>query len=174
MSERPSRDVPIVVMGVSGSGKTTIAREMARQWHYVFIEADELHSSIAVEKMASGHPLDDDDRLPWLRRVGERIRDERVLGHRTVTACSALRRLYRDVLRDYAPDVFFAELDGPIDVVRERMEAREHFMPMSLLESQYATLEPLEPDESGIIVDLSHERDQIVREIVDALKAPTT
>jgi gluconokinase len=157
-------------MGVSGSGKTTIAKELAARRHYVFIEADDLHSSSAIEKMASGHPLDDEDRLPWLRLVGERIRDEEQMGRCTVTACSALKRAYRDVLREFAPDAFFVLLDGPIDVVRRRMNARHHlFMPSSLLESQYATLEPLTPDESGITVDLSVGPVIIEREIDFAL-----
>ncbi len=157
-------------MGVSGSGKTTVAQELAAAWHYVFIEADDLHSASAIEKMASGHPLNDDDRLPWLQRVGERIRDERERGRLSVTACSALKRAYRDVVRDYAPDAFFVQLDGPIETVRARMEAREHFMPTSLLESQYNALEPLQADESGVIVDLSLGSGHIVREIMAALE----
>jgi gluconokinase len=157
-------------MGVSGSGKTTVAKELAIRWHYVFIEADDLHGVKEVEKMASGHPLNDDDRLPWLRRVGERIRDEEETGHRTVAACSALKRAYRDVVRIYAPDAFFVLLKGPIGVVRERVEKRrDSLMPASLLESQYRTLEELEPDESGITVDLSSGRENIEREIAISL-----
>jgi gluconokinase len=157
-------------MGVSGSGKTTVAKEIGSRWHYVFIEADDLHGASEIEKMASGHPLNDDDRLPWLRRVGERMRSEEELGHRTVTACSALKRAYRDVLREYEPDAFFVLLDGPIGEVRERMETRRRsFMPVSLLESQYATLEPLQPDEAGMTVDPSSGPDSIVREIAAAL-----
>jgi gluconokinase len=170
VSEKRSSDVSVVVMGVSGSGKTTIAMELATWWRCVFIEADDLHSASDIETMASGHPLDDDDRLPWLRRVGERIQAERELGHCTATACSALKRVYRDVVREYDPDTFFVLLDGSIDVVRERMNTRNHlFMPASLLESQYATLEPLQPDESGITVDLSSGPERIVREIAAAL-----
>lgn len=157
-------------MGVSGSGKTTIALALATQWRYVFIEADDLHSAKEIEKMASGHPLNDDDRLPWLRRVGERIQIEEEQGHCPVTACSALKRAYRDILREYDPNAFFVLLDGSIDEVRERLKTRRHsFMPASLLESQYATLEPLEPDESGLTVDLSLGPERIVREISTAL-----
>jgi gluconokinase len=157
-------------MGVSGSGKTTIAKEWAARRRYVFIEADSLHSASEIEKMASGHPLNDGDRLPWLRRVGELIQVEEELGHCTVTACSALKRAYRDVLREYDPDTFFVLLDGSIDLVRERMNTRIHsFMPASLLESQYATLEPLQPDESGITIDVSSGPESIVREIATAL-----
>lgn len=172
MSKPRSSGVAVVVMGVSGSGKTTIARELAARWHEVFIEADDLHSVEEIDKMASGHPLTDDDRLPWLRRVGARIKVEVDLGHSPVTACSALRRRYRDVLREYDPDVYFVLLSGPIDVVRERLNARQHpFMPTSLLESQYATLEPLQPDEAGITLDLSWDCDQIVRAVAAALEA---
>jgi gluconokinase len=158
-------------MGVSGSGKTTIAKALAKRWSYVFIESDDLHSADAIEKMASGHPLDDEDRLPWLRRVGERIRDEEMLGRRSITACSALKRAYRDLLREYAPDAFFVWLDGPEEVVRARVETRRHsFMAPTLLESQYETLEPLEADESGIGVDLLWSTHDIARAISDALE----
>jgi gluconokinase len=157
-------------MGVSGSGKSHVAKEVAKEWRYVYIEADDLHSASAIEKMSSGHPLDDDDRLPWLRRVGERMREEKELGRASVTACSALKRAYRDVLREYAPDAFFVLLEGPIEAVRPHVETRRHsFMPASLLETQYEALEPLEPDESGITVDLSSKPKRIAREIATAL-----
>ncbi|HWD97244.1 MAG TPA: gluconokinase [Acidimicrobiales bacterium] len=171
MSGPNSSAIPIVVMGVSGSGKTHIGKDIARRWRYVFIEADDLHSARAIEKMASGHPLGDDDRLPWLRRVGERIREEVELGRPNVTACSALKRAYRDLLREYAPDAFFLLLDGPIEVVRPHVETRQHsFMPASLLESQYETLETLESDESGIAVDLSLKPKVIARTLAAALE----
>jgi gluconokinase len=171
VSEPRSRNVAVVVMGVSGSGKTTVARELAEHWHDVFIEADDLHSASEINKMASGHPLDDDDRLPWLRRVGERIHIEEELGHRPVTACSALKRGYRDIVREYDPDTFFVLLNGSIEFVRARLMTRRHpFMPASLLESQFATLEPLQPDESGITVDLASGHERIVEEIAAALE----
>jgi gluconokinase len=157
-------------MGVSGSGKTRIAKAIAKQWGYVYIEADDLHSAQEIEKMASGRPLDDEDRLPWLRRVGERIREEESIGRRTVTACSALKRAYRDILREYAPDAFFVMLERPFDVVEARVESRQHsFMPASLLKSQYETLEPLEADESGIRINLSSS-DDVIRAIRRAVK----
>jgi gluconokinase len=146
-----------------------VAKELAARWSCIFIESDDLHSASEIEKMASGHPLDDEDRLPWLQRVGERIRDEQQRGRCSVTSCSALKRAYRDILREFASDSFFVMLEGPIDVVRARMETRHHFMPVSLLESQYESLEKLEPDESGISIDLTAELATIVREITTAL-----
>jgi gluconokinase len=153
----------IIVMGVSGSGKTTVGRAMAKRWGDVFIESDELHTASDIHKMASGVPLNDKDRWPWLRAIGEQLRDEAAADHRTVTACSALKREYRDLLRGYVPAAFFVELDGPLDVVRERVLTRHHeFMSPSLLESQYATLEPLEVDELGLRVDASLPVEEIV------------
>lgn len=163
--------VSIVVMGVAGSGKSTIAKELAARHGYDMLDADELHSAAEILKMATGHPLSDDDRLPWLQRVGERIHDEIDAGRSSVTACSALRRTYRDVLRHDAPGLFFVWLDGPIDVVRERMLARhDHFMPATLLESQYATLEPLAPDELGVRIDLTNEPTALIDEVERALQ----
>lgn len=170
MSSPPAADVPIIVMGVSGSGKTRVAKALAKRWRSVYIEADDLHSAEEIAKMASGRPLDDEDRLPWLHRVGARIREEESIGRRTVSACSALKRAYRDVLREYAPNAFFVMLDRPLDVVQARVESRHHsFMPASLLKSQYETLEPLEPDESGTRIDLLSTHD-VIRAIESALK----
>lgn len=162
----------VIVMGVSGSGKTTVGRAMAERWGDEFIESDKLHSASDIHKMASGTPLDDDDRLPWLHAIGGKLRDEAAADRRTVTACSALKRENRNVLREYAPGAFFVELDGPLDVVRERVLSRHHeFMPPSLLESQYATLEPLEPDELGLRVDVTLHVDEIVDLVEHALAA---
>lgn len=168
------RRASLVIAGVSASGKTTVAREFARRFGRVYLEGDELHSAREIHKMASGHALDDGDRVPWLERVGARIRDEEAEGHAVVTACSALKRSYRDLLRRYAPDSFFAMLEGPIEVVRARMEARsDHFMPPSLLDSQYATLEPLQADEAGVSIDLTLRLEDIVTTIADALDRST-
>jgi gluconokinase len=162
----------VVVMGVSGSGKTTVARAMAERWGDVFIEADKFHTASDIHKMASGVPLDDDDRWPWLRAIGEQLRDEAAANRRTVTACSALKREYRDLLREYAPTAFFVELDGPLDVVRERVLSRHHeFMPPSLLESQFVTLEPLEVDERGLRIAVTLPVEEIVDLVELALVA---
>jgi gluconokinase len=160
----------VVVMGVSGSGKTAVGRTMAERWGDEFIEADELHSSNAIEKMASGIPLDDNDRLPWLRAIGAQLRRQAAADHGTVAACSALKRDYRDVLREYVPTTFFVELDGPLDVVRERVLSRHHeFMSPLLLASQYATLEPLGPDELGLRVDVTLSVEEVVAVVERAL-----
>src|ERR1700739_4445743 len=122
-------------MGVSGSGKTTVARRMAERWGDHYLESDDLHSVSDIEKMSKGIPLDDEDRLPWLHKIGELLRLDADLGVSTVTACSALKRSYRDILRSYVPTAFFVDLDGPIDLIRSRMMSRHHdFMPPSLLE----------------------------------------
>jgi gluconokinase len=162
----------IIVMGVAGSGKTVVARAMAERWGDVFIEADDLHSASNVQKLSSGIPLDDHDRLPWLRAVGERIRSEVSQNRRTVTSCSSLKRAYRDLLREYAPEAYFVELDAPIDVARARVTNRRNsFMSASLLDSQFATLEPLASDERGLRVDATVSIDEIVDVVERALSA---
>ncbi|HEV3186634.1 MAG TPA: gluconokinase [Acidimicrobiales bacterium] len=165
-------DRSIVVMGVAGSGKTTIARALATRLNFAFIDADWLHSAQNVEKMAAGQPLSDDDRYPWLHAVGERMKNE-TLSHRgTVTACSALKRAYRDVLRLYAPDAFFVALDGSLEVIRSRIDARPaEIAGEALLASQFATLEPLQPDERGMHVDVQFSPDVIANDVL-AVVAP--
>jgi gluconokinase len=145
----------VVVMGVSGCGKTTVAREIALATGMVFAEADEFHSEANVAKMRAGNALDDFDRRPWLESLAAWMKAEDHRGRSTFVACSALRRAYRDVLRAGPPALDFVHLDGPVEVLHERMAAREgHYMPVSLLGSQLDTLEPLQPDESGIVLDL--------------------
>lgn len=162
----------VIVMGVSGSGKTSVGRAMATRWGDEFIESDELHSASDIHKMSAGTPLDDHDRWPWLRAIGEQLRAAAEANRPTVTACSALKRDYRDLLREYAPLAFFVELDGPIDVIRERVLSRHHeFMPPSLLESQYAALEPLSTDEFGMRVDVTNSVEEIVGLVESALVA---
>ncbi len=152
----------IVVMGVSGVGKSHLARRLADSLGYDFIESDTLHSAEDVALMSSGVALTDKERLPWLRLVGEAMLQSARDHRGSVTACSALKRSYRDLLREYVPDAFFIFLDASPSVIRARMQARQHsFMPVSLLESQLATLEPLDPDERGVRVDADGTRDEI-------------
>lgn len=156
-------------MGVSGAGKTTTAMALASRLGAVFLDADDLHPAANVAKMAAGVALDDDDRAPWLRAVGEAV-----AGHEhVVVACSALKRRYRDLLRDTAPDLIFVLLVPSDDELARRLAAREgHFMPVSLLRSQLATLEPLGPDEAGVTVDVSSAGvDAVITVVVDGLGA---
>ncbi|TDN91725.1 gluconokinase [Microbacterium sp. BK668] len=155
----------LVVMGVSGSGKSTVAALVAERAGATFIDADDLHPRSNVDKMAAGIPLTDEDRMPWLREVGDVI--ARHAGERVVVACSALKRAYRDAIRERAGRVLFAQLDGARDLLAERMGGRgHHFMPLTLLDSQLATLEPLEDDEHGLRVDIARSPDAIADAIL--------
>ena len=139
----------VVVMGVSGAGKSTIARALAEQLGWDFAEGDELHPPANVAKMAAGEPLSDADREPWLERVARWIDGEIAAGRHGVVTCSALKRSYRELLR--RPEVLFAYLEVPRDELERRLAGRRgHYMPASLLESQLATLEPPSNDESAL------------------------
>ena len=143
----------IVVMGVSGSGKTSAARELTRQLGWEYIEGDDLHPEANVAKMAAGQPLDDEDRWPWLRRIAEVIGEREAAGTSLVLTCSALKRSYRDLLRDGHPSVWFAHMQVSQQVLADRLAQRQgHYMPPSLLDSQLATLEPLAEDEPGDVI----------------------
>lgn len=145
--------VSLVVMGVSGVGKSTVALALAAATGWPFAEGDDLHPKSNRTKMTAGDPLDDVDRWPWLRRVAAWIGEQETAGRSVVVTCSALRRAYRDLLRDGHPSVHFLHLIAPHDLVATRLTAREdHFMPPSLLASQLDTLEPLERDEPGTTV----------------------
>ena len=154
----------IIVMGVSGSGKSTIGALLARDLGVPFTDADDLHPMANIEKMASGVPLDDDDRQPWLEVVGTTLAEAGDRGTGLVIACSALKRRYRDTILSSAPQTRFVHLHGSREVLAARTEGRTgHFMPTSLLDSQLATLEALAPDEPGFVVDI----DRPVAEIID-------
>ena len=156
---------PIVIMGVQGSGKTTVGELLARRLGVPFLDADSLHSTKDKEWMASGHALSDQQRLPWLREVGERLGLGADAG--IVVACSALKRSYRDLLREQAPAMLTVLVSGDPDVIRTRLAAREHaYMPASLLPSQLADLEPPQEDERGLAVDLATSPGQIVERVV--------
>lgn len=157
---------PIVVMGVSGVGKTTVGIELARRLGIDFIDADDLHSAENIAKMSAGVPLVDDDRWPWLDRVGAVLAGD----PSSVVACSALRRVYRDRLRTVAPHTLFVHLAAAPERVALQAEAREdHFMPPALLRSQIATLEPLQGDESGLTVVVDAAPEELVDRIVGFL-----
>ncbi|WP_436757791.1 gluconokinase [Streptosporangium sp. V21-05] len=158
----------LVVMGVTGSGKTTVGAALSERLRLPFADADDFHSEASIAKMSDGIPLDDEDRLPWLRAIGAWLAEHAATGG--VASCSALKRNYRDILREAAPTVTFVHLHGDMDAVRRRVADRSgHFMPASLVESQYKTLEPLESDEQGIVLDFA----KPVDELVDAYLAAT-
>ena len=159
----------VVVMGVTGSGKTTAGEALGARLGLRYSDADGFHPQANVDKMHAGHPLTDDDRWPWLDAVGSWLAD--YTGTGAIVSCSALRRVYRDRLRTKAPTAVCWHLAGPREVVRQRMEARrDHFMPASLLDSQYATLEPLQPDERGMTADLDQSVQALVDEFVSWLR----
>ncbi|SHJ04765.1 gluconokinase [Wenxinia saemankumensis] len=159
---------PIVVMGVSGSGKSLIGRQLADRLGAPFVDGDDLHPRSNVEKMAAGHPLTDEDRWPWLAHVGARLAAPQPPA---VIACSALKRIYRDhIARHAGREVAFVLLDGPRDVLRKRVGLREgHFMPPELLDSQLATLERPASDERAVTVDVTPPPAEIVERIIGAL-----
>ena len=168
MDATPRPGTSIVVMGVSGSGKTTVAVELARRLGWTFAEGDDLHPEANVAKMRAGIPLTDDDRWPWLRAVAAWIDEQEAGGTPCVVTCSALKRVYRDLLREENPSVWFAHVNVPEEVLVERLRERKgHFMPSSLLTSQLQTLEPLAEEEPGHAVP----GDGSATETVDGLLA---
>ena len=162
------RPMIVVVMGVSGSGKSAVGRRLAARLDWPFIEGDDLHPSANIEKMRTAVPLSDNDRAPWLQAVRERAVAQARRSGGVVVACSALRRVYRDVLRADPTAVWFACLIAPEDVLRDRADDRRHaFMPASLLASQLATFEPLDDDEAGE----TFQADQPLEAVVDEVEA---
>jgi gluconokinase len=155
---------PIVVMGVSGSGKSTVGAALAQRLGVPFADADDFHPPSNIAKMTAGHPLNDDDRRPWLESIGVWLA-EHVDGG--VMSCSALKHAYRDQLRERCPSVEFLHLAGTPEVIGRRQASRPgHFMPASLLASQFETLEPLAADEHGVAIDVDQDIDSIVQEYV--------
>ena len=157
----------LVVMGVSGSGKSTVGAALAQRLRVPFADADDFHPQANIDKMSAGIPLDDQDRGPWLDAIGRWLADH---PDGAVVSCSALKRSYRDRLRHCAHRVEFLHLAGTPEVLARRMAGRPgHFMPASLLSSQLATLEPLAPDEHGITIDIDQSVDDVVQQYVDHL-----
>jgi carbohydrate kinase (thermoresistant glucokinase family) len=170
-------DTILVVMGVSGSGKTTVAAMLAGALGVEFREGDDFHPRHNIEKMKSGTPLADEDRWPWLRAIAAQIDAWRHEGKPGIVTCSALKRAYRAILVGQPPDVRrevrLVYLRGSHELIRERMAARHgHFMPVGLLDSQFATLEEPGPDERPIVVDIGGRPGEIVVEIIRRLDVP--
>jgi carbohydrate kinase (thermoresistant glucokinase family) len=167
----PSNNVSaIVVMGVSGSGKSTIASMLAQRLHWVYEDADWFHPKSNIEKMHHGEPLNDEDRWPWLRAIAEWIDATRSAGGHGVVACSALKRAYRDILIGNRREVRLVFLKGDRDLIARRIAARaDHFMPSTLLESQFAALQEPQADERPIVVTIVPHPREIVEAIVSEL-----
>jgi len=166
-----TRPVIAVVMGVSGSGKTTVSALLAAALGCQFQEGDDLHPAANVEKMHNGTPLTDADRLPWLHKIAEEIDSWRARGESGVLTCSALKRFYRDIIIGDRLDVTLVYLKGSYDLIRRRMTARhEHFMPVALLDSQFATLQEPAPDEHPVTIDAGGRPAAIAAAIVHQLE----
>jgi gluconokinase len=160
----------VVVMGVAGTGKTTIGPLLAARLGVPYAEGDDFHPLANITKMSAGIPLDDDDRRPWLDAIGAWAHGRAGLGG--VVSCSALKRSYRDQLRTTAPELVFVHLAGDREVIEDRMSHRQrHFMPATLLDSQFAMLQPLQADEAGVVVDVSGSPEEITARAVSALRA---
>ncbi|MFE0791146.1 gluconate kinase [Streptomyces sp. alain-838] len=159
----------VVVMGVAGTGKTTIGPLLAARLGVPYAEGDDFHPPANIAKMTAGTPLTDEDRWPWLDAIGGWAHGRAGLGG--VVSSSALKRSYRDRLRAAAPGVVFVHLTGSRELIEDRMSQRQgHFMPTALLDSQFATLQPLEPDEAGVAVDVAGTPEEITERAVHALE----
>ncbi len=170
MSKPDANPVTIVVMGVSGSGKSTILRALEERLGWPAAEGDEFHPAANIEKMRSGHALSDEDRWPWLDAIGDWIGEREAVGGNGLVACSALKRAYRDRLRAGHPSVWFALLTLPAQLIAERVAHRVHeYMPASLLGSQLQALEPLEADEPGATVVETGPPQRVVDELLAQL-----
>ncbi len=162
-------DVIVLVMGVAGSGKSTVGAMVAGRLGWRFVDADEYHSIESIAKLRAGVPLTDEDRRPWLERLASLVADARGRGESLVLACSALKRSYRDLLLDdRRDDVLLAYLAGDAALIEARMAARRHFMPPASLGAQLATLEPPNEDEHPLVLDIAAPLDLLVEAVVNA------
>lgn len=170
---RPSASTVLVVMGVSGSGKSTVAALLAERLGWIFADGDDFHTPDSIARMQDGHPLDDAARQPWLGRIREWIDARLAAGENAVVACSALKRAYRRALTDDRRAVRIVFLEGSREVIQGRVRARHgHFMPASLLDSQFAALEPPGPEEDPITVGIEDGPDAIVAAVAVRLGIP--
>jgi gluconokinase len=160
----------LIVMGVSGSGKSTIADKLAERLRWSYEDGDKFHPASNVAKMSAGHPLTDEDRWPWLQAIADEVDRVCGTGQHVVIACSALKRAYRDILVHGRDDVRIVYLDGAQELIAGRLTARkDHFMPPGLLDSQFKTLEPPGTDENPVAVSIDAPVDAIVDDIVGKL-----
>ncbi|MEP6840850.1 MAG: gluconokinase [Bradyrhizobium sp.] len=157
-------------MGVSGSGKSTVAEHLAARLGWRYVDGDLFHPAGNVAKMSAGHPLTDEDRWPWLRAIAAEIDRLSTAGNRAVVACSALKRAYRDILVHGRDDVRIVFLEGTQDLIAKRLDARKgHFMPPGLLDSQFRTLEPPQPRERPVTVSIEAPVETIIDDVIRQL-----
>ncbi|MCS0584885.1 gluconokinase [Massilia pinisoli] len=167
IADQPGNGRRWVIMGVCGCGKSTVGAALAQAFGVAFIEGDAYHPAPNVIKMSAGEPLTDDDRAGWLQALAREIGAARARGEGIVVSCSALKRRYRDLLRQADPDLRFAHLQGPRGMIAARMQTRiGHYMPISLLDSQLRDLEPLQPGEAGLTLDTTQPPDALVASII--------
>ena len=153
----------LIVMGVSGCGKTTVSRLLAEHLGWTYIESDEYHSPDDIEKMSSGVPLNDEDRWPWLRRLHDVLLDHSAKNQPVVLACSALKQSYRDLLVSGLDNIFFIYLKGDFELIHQRMRQRQHYMKADMLRSQFDALE--EP-RNATVIDIQNSPEKIVENIL--------
>lgn len=158
----------VIVMGVSGCGKSTVGKQLGETLGLVFKDGDDMHPAANIEKMSAGHALNDADRWPWLEAIGQWMQGQT---EGAIVGCSALKRSYRDRIRTHAPDTVFVHLHGSYELLMERIQNRAgHFMPVSLLQSQFETLEELGEDESGIVLDVAQSPAELTAEAAEYLR----
>lgn len=163
--------IHLVVMGVSGTGKTSLAEALTQEFGLTFAEGDDLHPASNIDKMSAGFPLTDEDRAPWLALIAGWMTEQAQAGNNTVVTCSALKKSYRDTLRSAQGRVIFVHLAGEKAIIADRMQHRAgHFMPASLLDSQFATLEPLSPTEEGIVVDIAGSKQEVAQAAIHGVR----
>lgn len=161
--------IHVVVMGVAGCGKSTVAEAIHERLGYAYAEGDDFHPQANIDKMSAGIPLTDEDRWPWLRIINKWMVAREALGENTVVSSSALKRSYREALSENVP-TFFIHLSGTQELIQQRLNERKgHFMPPALLPSQFAILEPLSPDENGVEVSIEGSVDAMVERALDAV-----
>lgn len=166
--------IHVVVMGVAGCGKSTVAEAIHERLGYVYAEGDDFHPQANIDKMSAGIPLTDEDRWPWLNVINSWMVAREALGENTVVSSSALKRSYREVLAKNVP-TFFIHLNGSHKLIQQRLSERKgHFMPPALLPSQFAILEPLAPEENGVEISIEGSVDEMVDRAIKALNAYAT
>lgn len=159
----------VVIMGVSSCGKSTVGELLAQRTGLPFQDGDDMHPAANIEKMASGQALEDDDRQPWLESIGRFLAEQE---DGAIVGCSALKHSYRELIRAAAPDTVFIHLHGSYELLKERMSQRSgHFMPVSLLDSQFETLEELRPEEAGVVLDVSATPEELAAAAAEYLQA---